>query len=75
MTEPDYTPDITLYGLGTSRSARCRWTLLELGLEFEYVEDRSLLRTDKLRQLQPLAKMPVALINGQVLFESAAICT
>lgn len=66
---------ITLYGFGQTRSSRCRWTLLELGLEFEYIEDRSLIRSDKLRELQPLAKLPVIVVDGNVLFESAAICT
>lgn len=66
---------ITLYGIGQTRSSRCRWTLLELGLEFEYIEDRTLIRSDKLRKLQPLAKLPVIVVDGNVLFESAAICT
>lgn len=68
-------PNITLYGLGTSRSARCRWAALELDMEFEYIEDRTLLRSARLRKLQPLAKLPAAVINGKVVFESAAICT
>jgi len=68
-------PSITLYGLGYSRSARCRWTLAELGLEYEYIEDRTLLRSDKLKTLQPQGKMPVAIIDDVTLFESAAICT
>ena len=65
---------ITLYGMGTSRSARCRWTLAELGLDYEYVEDRALFHSDKLRGMHPQGKMPAAVINGAPLFESAAIC-
>jgi len=65
---------ITLYGMGTSRSSRCRWTLAELGMDYEYVEDRSLFRSDELRRLHPQGKMPAATINGAPLFESAAIC-
>lgn len=65
---------ITLYGMGTSRSARCRWTLAELGLAYEYVEDRNLFHSDELRKLHPQGKMPAAVINGEPLFESAAIC-
>ena len=30
-------PDIKLYELGPTRSARCRWTLLEAGLEYESI--------------------------------------
>ncbi|MFT5172164.1 MAG: glutathione S-transferase [Gammaproteobacteria bacterium] len=75
MDKADQTPQITLYGVGHTRSARCRWALLELGLEFDYIEDRSLIRSDKLRALQPLAKLPVIVVDGNVLFESAAICT
>lgn len=67
--------DVTLYELGTSRSARCRWTLLEAGVAFESIEDRSLIGTDQLKAMQPLGKMPVAVIDGAPLFESAAICT
>ena len=67
--------DITLYEVGTSRSLRCRWTLKELGLDYQSIEDRSLLRSDELKQFHPLGKMPVALIDGQPLFESSSICT
>lgn len=66
---------ITLYGFGPTRSARCRWTLLELGLEFENVDDRSMIGTDELRQFHPQAKFPAVVIDGEPLFESAAICT
>ena len=65
--------DITLYEVGTSRSLRCRWTLKELGLDYQSIEDRSLLRSDELKQFHPLGKMPVALIDGRPLFESSAI--
>ena len=66
--------NITLYELGTSRSLRCRWTLMELGLEYTSIEDRSLLRSDELKKIHPLGKMPAAIINGMALFESSAIC-
>jgi len=67
--------DITLYGFGFARSARCRWTLLELGLEFEDVDDSALVGSDRLRALHPQAKVPAIVIDGEPLFESAAICT
>ena len=69
------TPQITLYGYGTTRSARCWWALLESGLEFEYVDDGGLIRSDDLKALHPLAKLPALLVDGQPLFESAAICS
>jgi glutathione S-transferase len=67
--------DVTLYESGTSRSARCRWTLLEAGLEFEAMDGRELRKGGGLTALHPLAKLPVAVIDGRALFESAAICT
>ena len=68
------TLDIKLYGMGRTRSARCRWTLDELGLAHEYVDDRALLHSEELRGLHPQGKMPAILIDGQPLFESAPIC-
>ena len=67
--------DITLYGTGYTRSSRCLWTLLELELEHEYVEDGGLIHSDALRAMQPQGKLPVAMIDGEPLYESAAICT
>ena len=62
--------NITLYGSGTSRSSRCLWTLLELGVEFEYVDDSSLIGTENLRKLQPQGKLPAIVVDGESLFES-----
>ena len=67
--------DITLYGFSTTRSSRCKWTLQELGLPFEDVDDPSLVGTDTLRELHPQGKLPVCVIDGEALFESSAICT
>lgn len=66
---------ITLYGFGPTRSARCRWTLLELGLAFEEIDDRALVGSERLRRVHPQAKLPAIEVDGQPLFESAAICT
>ena len=66
---------ITLYGTGTTRSSRCRWTLLELGLDFHYVDDGSLIGTTELKKMQPLGKLPAIVIGGESFFESTAICT
>ncbi len=67
--------EVTLYGVGFNRSARCRWTLEEAGVEYTSVDRRGLSSADELRQFHPLAKIPAAVIDGQALFESAAICT
>lgn len=68
------TPRITLYGFGGTRSARCQWTLLELGVDFEFIEKRELIGSDELRQIHPQAKLPAMLVDGFALFESVAIC-
>jgi len=65
---------ITLYGFGGTRSARCQWTLLELGVDFDFVEKRELIGSDELRKLHPQAKLPALVVDGKALFESVAIC-
>ena len=67
--------NVTLYGVGANRSARCRWTLDEAGVEYTSVDRHELAGPDELRQFHPLAKIPAAVIDGRSLFESAAICT
>ena len=67
--------DITLYEYGPSRSKQARWTLQELGLEFKSVEGLEILHSDELNQVSPLGKVPAVVIDGEPLFESAAICT
>jgi len=54
---------ITLYGLGPTRSARCQWTLLELGVDFEFIEKRELIGSDELRKIHPQAKLPAIVIS------------
>ena len=67
---------IILYELAPTRSARCRWTLLEAGLEFESRGNSTeVFEDEELRDIHPLGKLPAALINGKPLFESTAICT
>ena len=67
--------DVTLYESGTSRSARCRWTLLEAGIIFNSVARPKLAKSEEVKALHPLGKLPIAVIDGRALFESAAICT
>ena len=69
------TPDITLYEYGPSRSKQVRWTLLELGLEFRAIEGRDILHSDELLEINPMGKVPTVVIDGQPLFEAAAICS
>lgn len=67
-------PEIKLFELGPTRSARCRWTLLEAGLDYESIgNDPSIIGSTELTQVHPLGKLPAAMIDGQPLFESAVI--
>ena len=67
--------DITLYEYGPSRSKQVRWALQELGLEFQSVAGLEILHSDRLKKVNPMGKVPAVVINGEALFESAAICT
>jgi len=50
--------------------------LLEAGLEYESLGNHiDVFKSDELRKIHPLGKLPAAMINGQPLFESAAIVT
>jgi len=69
------TPDITLYEYGPSRSKQARWALLECGLEFKAVGDLNILHSEELKKVNPMGKVPAMVINGEPLFEAAAICT
>jgi glutathione S-transferase len=66
--------EISLYGSSGSRSARCLWALNELQLEYEHIDESGLIGSDKLRQFHPQSKIPAAIVDGVVLFESSAIC-
>ena len=70
------THDLTLWGVGTSRTMRPHWMLLELGLEYELHAIGSRTgetRTDDFLQLNPRHKIPVLRHGSLVLTESAAI--
>jgi len=68
-------PEITLYEIKQSRSNQVRWTLLELGLEFQSIGGHGILHSNELKRVNPMGKVPAVLINGEPLFEAAAICT
>lgn len=69
-------PDIKLFELAPTRSARARWALQEAGLPFESVGNTvEVFDSQELSRIHPLGKLPAALIDGKPLFESAAIVT
>jgi len=68
--------ELTLFGIGTSRTMRAHWILLELGLDYESrrIESRTgETLTDEFRRLNPRHKIPVLQHGSFVLTESAAI--
>ena len=69
------TLEITLYEYGQSRSKQVRWMLAELELEFKSIGGLEILHSDELKKVNPMGKVPAVLINGEPMFEAAAICT
>ena len=67
--------DITLYEYGPSRSKQAHWALQELGLEFKSISGLEILHSDELNKVNPMGKVPAVVIDGEPLFEAAAICT
>ncbi len=67
--------EVTLYGTGSNRSARCTWTLAEAGISYTQLDRGDLANAAEVRRISTLGKIPVAIIDGQPLLESAAICT
>src|SRR6202161_1515594 len=70
------TNDLTLWGVGTSRTLRPHWMLLELGLEYEFHAIGSRTgetKTDEFMRINPRHKIPVLQHGSFVLTESAAI--
>jgi glutathione S-transferase len=68
--------DLTLWGVGTSRTLRAHWMLLELGLEYQFhpIQSRTgETKTDEFMRLNPRHKIPVLRHGPFVLSESAAI--
>jgi len=68
--------DLTVWGVGTPRTMRVHWMLLELGLDYEChpIQSRTgETLTDEFRRLNPRHKIPVLRHGAFVLTESAAI--
>lgn len=68
--------DIRLFEADGSRSVRCRWTLLEAGIDYESAPAglKGAARPE-LGKVHPLKLLPAAVIDGKPLMESAAIAT
>ena len=68
--------DLTVWGVGTSRTIRAHWMLAELGLDYvcHPIGSRTgETLTDEFKQLNPRHKIPVLKHGPLVLTESAAI--
>jgi glutathione S-transferase len=68
--------ELTLWGIGTSRTLRAHWMLNELGLEYELKPIGSRTGetlTEEFRRLNPRHKIPVLQHGSIVVSESAAI--
>jgi glutathione S-transferase len=69
--------EIVVHHLENSRSLRLLWLLEELGLEYELREykrnPKTIRAPAELRELHPLGKAPVVVVDGKVLAESGAI--
>ena len=68
--------ELTLYGVGTSRTMRAHWMLLELGLDYQTIPIQSRTGetlTDNFRRMNPRHKIPVLRHGSFLLTESAAI--
>ncbi len=68
--------DLTLWGVGTSRTMRAHWMLLELGLDYHFHPIGSRTgetQTGEFIMLNPRHKIPVLKHGSFVLTESAAI--
>lgn len=69
-------PAVILYEYETTRSAKCRWALLEAGIAYESRGNSySIMGSAELKEVNPLGKLPAAVIGGKALFESSAIVT
>ena len=70
--------DLTVWGIGTSRTMRVHWMLMELGLDYHFhpIQSRTgETRTEEFLRRNPKHKIPVLQHGAHVLTESAAIVT
>jgi glutathione S-transferase len=66
--------NIKLYYAEKTRSMRPRWVLEELGVPYSMVPVTLSAKDPEYRKIHPLGAVPAIEIDGQVMFESAAIC-
>ena len=69
---------LTLWGIGTSRTIRAHWALLELGLPYRIEKIRTRTpdtETDTFKKINPRQKIPVLQDDSLTIGESAAIVT
>ena len=70
--------DFTVWGIGTTRTMRVHWMLMELGVNYAFhaIQPRTgETMTDEFLRLNPKHKIPVLQHGSHVLTESAAIIT
>jgi glutathione S-transferase len=72
---------LTIYHAPHSRSSRIIWLAEELGCEYEialtpivYGNGEGSLAPDSYAAIHPLRKVPAISLNGEIVYESAAIC-
>ena len=69
-------PEIKLFELGPTRSARARWALLEAELPFESIgNDVSIIGSAELLAVHPLGKLPAMLIGSLLGIQIGAMVT
>lgn len=70
-------PSITFYTNPQSRARIVRWMLEETGLEYstETIEYGPAMKSPEYLALNPMGKVPMLTVDGQVVTEVAAICT
>ncbi len=69
--------NLTLYGLNKTRSMRVQWLLEELELDYQYIQVNIFQGegfTKKYRKIHPHGQVPALDVDGQIMFESGAIC-
>ena len=64
---------LKLVGTARNRSFRVLWLLEEMGLRYEHVAEGP--RSDAVRAINPLGKVPVLIDEGEVIPDSVAIMT
>ncbi len=69
-------PSVILFEHEPTRSAKCRWALLEAGIAYESRGNSyAVMGSPELKEVNPFGKLPAAVIDGKALFESSAIVT